>query len=151
MAKLTAQDAENEVAAQKERYEMVKASHSAFKSAMSILKGNPDDLAIYNQAFSFVNDDIMDKVGEMDRVINTTGGLIDKMDIEKEIYAIKGNDISKKYNELGIDALFTKFQALPSKQISDAMIVGVTPTPKLMTNVTSESKSSNSGNSKYFD
>jgi len=119
MAKLTAEDAENEVKAQKERYKMVKTSHSAFRSAMSILKGNPDDMAMYNQAFQFVNDDIMEKVGEMDRVINTTGGMLDKMDIEKEVFAIKGDDISKKYAELGIDALFTKMEALPSSRISN--------------------------------
>ncbi len=97
---------------------MVKDSHSAFKSAMSILKGDPDELANFNMAFEFVNKDIMDKVGEMDRVINTTGGMIDKMDLDKEIYAIKGNDISKKYEELGIDGLFTKLEALPSKQLA---------------------------------
>jgi uncharacterized protein YjeT (DUF2065 family) len=131
MAKLTAEDAENEVAAQKERYEMVKVSHSAFRSAMSILRGNPDDLAMFNQAFQFVNDDIMEKVGEMDRVINTTGGMLDKMDIEKEIFTIKGDDISKKYAELGIDALFEKMSELPSNKMkymqAENMTAGPTP------------------------
>jgi hypothetical protein len=119
MAQMTAQDAENEVEAQKERYELVKTSHNAFSSAMSILKGDPDELAMFNQAFEVVNNDIMEKVGEMDRVINTTGGMLDKMDLEKEIYSIKGGDISKKYEELGIDALFNKFQALPSHQMNN--------------------------------
>lgn len=147
MAKITAQDAENEVAAQKERYEMVKTSHNAFKSAMSILKGNPDDLAIYNQAFQYVNDDIMEKVGEMDRVINTTGGMLDKMDLEKEIFAIKGNDISKKYEELGIDALFNKFDVLPSRQINDIMA----PSEKLNVNVGGPTTSvQQKSKSKYF-
>jgi hypothetical protein len=121
MANLTVKDAENEVQALKERYEMVKISHSAFKSAMSIIKGDPDQLAMYNQAFDYVNDDIMFKLGEMDRVINTTGGMLDKMDIEKELYSIKGGDISKKYEELGIDALFTKFESLPSQKMAALM------------------------------
>jgi hypothetical protein len=114
MANLTVKDAENEVEAMKERYEMVKLQHSAFKSAMSILNGDPDELAMYNQAFQFVNDDIMGKLGEMDRVINTTGGLLDKIDLEKELYSIKGADISKKYEELGIEALFTKMESRPT-------------------------------------
>lgn len=120
-AKITVQDAENEVAAQKERYELIKTSHSAFKSAMSILNGDPDQLAYYNQAFQFINDDIMNKIGEMDRIINSTGGVIDKIDMNKEIYAIKGSEISKKYQELGIDALFTKFEALPSKSVNNIL------------------------------
>jgi len=127
LAKLTAQDAENEVSIQKEKYQMVKDSHSAFRSAMSILKGDPDELAMYNQAFEIVSQDIMNKVGEMDRVINTTGGMIDKMEIDKEMYSIKGNDISKKYDELGIDALFAKMTELPSTQINKLKIEGFTP------------------------
>lgn len=117
MAKITAEDGKNEVAAQKERYEMVRTSHSAFKSMMSIIKGDPDDLAMFNQAFLYVNSEIEMKVGEMDRIINTTGGMLDKMDLEKEVYALKGADITKKYQELGIDALFTKMEELPSQQM----------------------------------
>jgi hypothetical protein len=113
MAKLTVQDAENEVEAQKERYSMVKLSHSAFKSAMSVINGNPDELALYNQAWAYTQEDIMAKLGEMDRVINTAGGLMDKIDVEKEVYKIKGDDLLKKYDELGLDALFDKFE--PSK------------------------------------
>jgi hypothetical protein len=57
------------------------------------------------------------KVGEMDRIINTTGGMLDKMDMEKEVFALKGADISQKYQELGIDALFAKMEELPSQQM----------------------------------
>ena len=46
MAALTVKDAENEVEAQKERYAIVKESHSAFKSAMSVINGDPDELAM---------------------------------------------------------------------------------------------------------
>lgn len=134
MAKLTADDARNEVAIQKEKYEMVRESHSAFKSAMSVLKGDPDELARFNQAFEVVNTDIMDKVGEMDRVINTTGGMIDKMEIDKEMYSIKGNDISKKYQELGIDALFAKLDVLPSQQINKLQVSDIgTSKPNVLT------------------
>lgn len=113
MAKLYAQDSENEVNAQEERYKMIKLSHSAFKSAMSVIKGNPDELALYNQAFQFVNDDIMNRVGEMDRVVNTAGGLLDKIDVEKEMFGIKGDDLMNKYNEIGIEAMFGGLKTPP--------------------------------------
>jgi len=114
MAKLYAQDSENEVNAQEEKYKMIKLSHSAFKSAMSIIKGDPDELALYNQAFQFVNDDIMNRVGEMDRVVNTAGGLLDRIDIEKEMFGIKGDDLMKKYNEIGIEGMFSGLKNPPS-------------------------------------
>lgn len=114
MAKLYAQDSENEVNAQEERYKMIKMSHSAFKSAMSVIKGDPDELALYNQAFQFVNDDIMGRVGEMDRVVNTAGGLLDRIDIEKEMFGIKGDDLMNKYNEIGIEAMFSGLKTPPA-------------------------------------
>ena len=110
MASFTVQDAQNEVDAQRERYQLVKESHNAFKSAMSVINGDPDELALFNQAWQFTQDDIMAKLGEMDRVINTAGGLMDKIDVEKEVYSIKGDDLMKKYDELGLDGLFAKFE-----------------------------------------
>ena len=116
MAEFTVQDAQNEVEAQTERYQLVKESHSAFKSAMSVINGDPDELALFNQAWQYTQEDIMAKLGEMDRVINTAGGLMDKIDVEKDVYAIKGDDLMKKYNELGLDGLFAKLEPVAEKK-----------------------------------
>jgi len=121
MASLTVQDAQNEVDAQKERYNLVKESHSAFKSAMSVINGDPDELAMFNQAWQYTQENIMAKLGEMDRVINTAGGLMDKIDVEKEVYKIKGDDLMKKYNELGIEGLFQKLETPPTKHAFPVM------------------------------
>lgn len=139
MASLTVQDAQNEVDAQKERYLLVKESHSAFKSAMSVINGDPDELAMFNQAWQFTQEDIMAKLGEMDRVINTAGGLMDKIDVEKEVYKIKGDDLMKKYNELGLDGLFEKFEAP----------VGKTAFP--VTNMAPGDSAFKNAQSKYFN
>ena len=124
MAKLYALDSENEVNAQEEKYKLIKLSHSAFTSAMSVLRGDPDELALYNQAFQYVNDDIMGRVGEMDRVVNTAGGLLDKIDIEKEMFGIKGDDLMKKYNEIGIEGMFTGLKNPPSTSATLALMAG---------------------------
>lgn len=127
-AKLTVEDAENELTILKEKYEMVKDSHSAFKSMMSVLKGNPDEVANYNIASDIITKNIQDKVGEMDRVLNSTGGMIDKMEADKEIYSIKGNDISDQYQKLGIDSLFAKMEILPSQQVNMLQASNIAPT-----------------------
>lgn len=124
MAKLYALDSENEVNAQEEKYKMIKLSHNAFTSAMSVIKGDPDELALYNQAFLYVNDDIMNRVGEMDRVCNTAGGLLDKIDIEKEMFGIKGDDLMKKYNEIGIEGMFSGLKNPPSTSATLALMAG---------------------------
>lgn len=123
MAKLYAQDFENEVSAQKEKYKIIKLSHSAFKSAMSVIKGDPDELAIYNQAFEYVNDTIMERLGEMDRVVNSAGGLLDKIDVQKEMFGIKGDDLISKYNEMGIEGMFESLKTAPIGQF-DSYITG---------------------------
>ena len=53
---------------------------------MSVINGNPDDLALFNEAWSYTQEDMMNKLGEMDRVINTAGGLMDKIDVDKEVF-----------------------------------------------------------------
>jgi hypothetical protein len=123
MAKFTVEDAENEVENQKEKYTMVKTAHSAFKSAMSVINGDPDDLALFNQAWSYTQEDMMNKLGEMDRVINTAGGLMDKIDVDKDVYQIKGDDLLKKYDELGIEGLFQKLDPIDKKQFPVANII----------------------------
>ena len=133
MAKLTVQDAENEVEAQKEKYAMVKDAHSAFKSAMSVINGDPDELALYNQAWTYTQEDIMAKLGEMDRVINTAGGLMDKIDVEKDVYKIKGEELEKQYDELGIEGLFTKFEN-PAIKAVPFPVAGITEGEKTLSN-----------------
>jgi chorismate mutase len=109
MAALTVEDATNEVSMQKDKYETVKKAHSAFASAMSVINGNPDDLALFNQAWQYTQEEMMNKLGEMDRVINSAGGLMDKIDVEKEVFKVNGDELLKKYDELGIDGIFAKF------------------------------------------
>ncbi|MFA5153274.1 MAG: hypothetical protein WC554_11990, partial [Clostridia bacterium] len=91
MAGYTVQDAENEVEMQKDKYKIVNESHSAFKSAMSVINGNPDELALFNQAWQYTQEEMMNKLGEMDRVINSAGGLMDKIDVDKEVFKINGD------------------------------------------------------------
>lgn len=146
MAKLTVQDAENEVAMLKERYEMVKISHSAFKSAMSILKGDPDELALYNQSLEYVNNDMMTKIGEMNRFVNSTGGMFDKMDIESEVFSIKGADLLDQYNKLGIDSLFSTMKETPTQALKSL----TNNKPETVVITTQQKMSNTNTKSKYF-
>ena len=134
MAKFTVQDAENEVENQKQKYALVKDAHNAFKSAMSVINGNPDDLALFNQAWSYTQEDMMNKLGEMDRVINTAGGLMDKIDVDKDVYQIKGDDLLKKYDELGIDGLFQKLDPADKKAFPVAELMSDDNVPTTVKN-----------------
>lgn len=110
MAKLTVLDTRNEVNMQKEEYEMAKQQHKIFKSVMSIMEGDPDELALFNEALEAMRTDIEMKLGEMERVISSTGGLIDQFEADNEVASFKGNELINKYNELGIEGIFKSFE-----------------------------------------
>ena len=110
MAKLTVLDTRNEVNMQKEEYEMAKQQHKIFKSVMSIMEGDPDELALFNEALEAMRVDIEMKLGEMERVISSTGGLIDQFEADNEVASFKGNELINKYNQLGIEGIFKTFE-----------------------------------------
>lgn len=110
MAKLTVLDTRNEVNMQKEEYEMAKQQHKIFRSVMSIMEGDPDELALFNEALEVMRTDIEMKLGEMERVISSTGGLIDQFEADNEVASFKGNELINKYNELGIEGIFKTFE-----------------------------------------
>lgn len=137
-ASFTVADAKNEIDAKEEKYNIVKLSHSTFKSAMSIINGDPDDLALYNQAFNYINEDIMNKIGEMDRVLSQ-GGLLDKIDIENDVMSLKGADLMEKYEQLGIDAIFETMDTKASSKVMD-----------IFSKTSNDTQPKNNTNSKYF-
>ena len=110
MAKLTVLDTRNEVNMQKEEYEMAKQQHKIFRSVMSVMEGDPDELALFNEALEAMRNDIEMKLGEMERVISSTGGLIDQFEADNEVASFKGNELINKYNELGIEGIFKTFE-----------------------------------------
>ncbi|MCL1938124.1 MAG: PspA/IM30 family protein [Candidatus Azobacteroides sp.] len=110
MAKLTVLDTRNEVNMQKEEYEMAKQQHKIFRSVMSIMEGDPDELALFNEALEAMRADIENKLGEMERVISSTGGLIDQFEADNDVASFKGNELINRYNELGIEGIFKTFE-----------------------------------------
>lgn len=109
MANLTVQDTENEVAVRKEEYESIKAQHKAFKSVMSIMSGDPDEMALFTQAMDFMASDMTAKLGEMEHVLDSTGGLIAQFSLDNDITNSKADALLKKYEDCGIDGMFDNF------------------------------------------
>lgn len=140
MAKLTVEDAKNEVEAIKERYKIAAISYNAYKAAMSAMNGDPDENALFQAAIDKMSDDITSKLGEMELVLNETNGVIGKLDVRKEVMSIQGSQLLEKYEKLGLDGILDKFEKLPSGKNQDNFAYQSTMTP-IMEN----------SNTKYFD
>lgn len=102
------QDTENDVRMRKQELKAIKTSHSAMKSAMNIIKGNPDKRQIFDMATENVVEEIHSKIGEMERFIELSGSVIDSIDLQNGIYEQEGLELLEKLEKDGDSFLFSK-------------------------------------------
>jgi hypothetical protein len=88
------EDTSDEVQVQKKERAMVYAGHSAFKSAMKIINGDPDKVAMFDQAMETVADDMGNKMGEIERFLQVSSGFMDSVDLENGIFEEKRHQLS---------------------------------------------------------
>lgn len=131
-ANLTIQDVTNEVNIRKKTFERIRAQHKAFKSVMSIVKGDPDELAMFTDAMDFMAKDISDKIGEMEHVIDSTTGMLADLDAKNGVANMRAEELLERYNKSGIDSLFNKFSDSPAPKVGEYLKVPVNgnETPK---------------------
>ena len=117
-AELTVLDATNEVNERVEEWEMIKAQHKAFTSIVGIINGKDDQFSLFTRAMDHMADDISQKLGEMSFIIEETGGLMSKIDMDNLVMSDKANALLAQYNSGGLDAvLLGSFAKQPIEHI----------------------------------
>ena len=109
MADLTVQDTEFQVEIRTEQFEQIKKQHNTFKGIMSVIKGDPDEVALFTEAMDFMAKDISDKLGEMEFIIDSAGGLMDQYDMNKLLTSKQANEIISRYEQYGLEGMFENF------------------------------------------
>jgi phage shock protein A len=89
-SELVLEDTRDQVQMQEQEYKAIKTSHSAIKSAMSIISGDPDKRAMYDQALEVLANDVGQKVGEMERFMDMSKGLMDSIDLQNGVFEEEG-------------------------------------------------------------
>ena len=107
-AELTVKDTENEVNERVEEWNMIKKQHKVFTSVMGILQQN-DQLNTFTMAMDNMSYDITQKLGEMENIINETGSIMTKINLDDEVTSEKANALMEKYDKYGIDGLLSNF------------------------------------------
>ncbi len=95
------QDTRNEIQLKKDEYEIVKKGHTAIKSMMSALNGDPDKRAIFEQALDFMETDVADKVGQMDTWLKRSASLMDSIDLDNAANLEKGIKMLDEWTSKG--------------------------------------------------
>ena len=104
-AELTVTDATNEVNERVEEWEMIKQQHKAFTSIVGIINGKDDKFSLFTKAMDHMADDISQKLGEMSFIIDETGGLMSKIEMDDMVMSDKANQLLEQYNKGGLDAV----------------------------------------------
>lgn len=80
------QDMEDEIKVKSRQREMVQSAHSAIKSAMNILNGNPDEKAMFDQAMEYLANDYGMKIGEIEDFMRVSESVVTSIDLQNGIY-----------------------------------------------------------------
>ena len=92
-------DTKDQVKVKEQEYEAIHTSHSAIRSAMSIISGTPDQRALFDQALEALAEDVSSKVGEMERFMDTSRHLMDSIDLQNGVFGEEGLQLLEKWEK----------------------------------------------------
>jgi len=94
---ILAEDIQDQVELKEQERKAMLAGHSAMKSAMSIIKGDTDKRAMFDQALEAIADDVSMKVGEMERFMEMSEDFMGSIDLQNGIFEEKGMEMLEKW------------------------------------------------------
>ena len=89
----------DQVKVKEQERKAIRASHSAMKSAMSIIKGDADKRAIFDQAMEHIADDVANKVGEMERFMEMSANFMNSIDLQNGVFEEEGLKMLEEYEK----------------------------------------------------
>lgn len=84
------EDTKDQVKLKEQERKAIRASHSAMKSAMSVISGDPDQRAMFDMAMEVIADDVANKVGEMERFMELSANFMQSVDLQNGVFEEKG-------------------------------------------------------------
>lgn len=93
------EDTKDQVKVKEQEYKAIKASNSAMKSAMSIIKGDGDKRAMFDQAMEYIADDVSNKVGEMERFMEMSSDFMSSIDLQNGVFEEQGLKMLEEYEK----------------------------------------------------
>ncbi|MEL6867124.1 MAG: hypothetical protein AAFP19_22055, partial [Bacteroidota bacterium] len=93
------EDTKDQVKLKEQERKAIRASHSAMKSAMSVISGDPDKRAMFDAAMEAINDDVANKVGEMERFMEMSANFMDSVDLQNGVFEEQGLEMLEKWEK----------------------------------------------------
>jgi len=93
------EDTIDQVKVKEQERKAIRASHSAMRSAMSIIKGDSDKRAMFDQAMEVIADDVANKVGEMERFMEMSSDFMNSIDLQNGVFEDQGLKMLEEYEK----------------------------------------------------
>lgn len=93
------EDTEDSIKMKEIEWKTIRTAHSAMKSAMSVINGNSDKRAIFEQTLEYMANDLDTKVGEMERFMEVSQGFLDGVDLQNGVFEEKGLEMLEKWEK----------------------------------------------------
>jgi hypothetical protein len=93
------EDTKDQVKLKEEERKAIRTSHSAMKSAMSVISGDPDKRAMFDMAMEAIADDVANKVGEMERFMEMSSNFMDSIDLQEGVFADEGMKMLEEWEK----------------------------------------------------
>lgn len=99
------EDVQDQIHVKEQERKAIMAGHSAIKSAMSVIKGDPDKKAMFDASLEMIAEDVSQKVGEMERFMDLSQSFMQSIDLQNGIFEEEGLAMLEKWEKESISLL----------------------------------------------
>lgn len=93
------EDTRDQVKLKEQERKAIRTSHGAMKSAMSVISGNTDARAMFDQALEHIADDVASKIGEMERFMEMSDSFMNSVDLQNGVFEEQGLKMLAEYEK----------------------------------------------------
>lgn len=120
------EDTKDQVKVKEVERKAIRTSHSAMKSAMNIIAGNKDQRVMFDQAVEYIADDVANKVGEMERMMELSSSFMNTIDLQNGAFEEQGlkmlEEFERKSSLLLLDSGKSDNEELILKERAEARV-----------------------------
>lgn len=107
-SEIMSEDISDEVKIKEQERAAIHASHSAMKSAMSVIAGDKDKRALFDESLEALADDISGKVGEMEQFMELSENFMSSVDLQNGIFEEEGIRMLERWETEGVSKILGK-------------------------------------------
>lgn len=104
-SEVLSEDISSQVKIKEEERNAIHASYSAMKSAMSVISGDKDKRALFDESLEALTDDISGKVGEIEQFMELSENFMASVDLQNGVFEVEGIKMLEKWETEGVSKI----------------------------------------------